>query len=169
MVKNRKYFIIFTPNNQKSIVESIYFKILGVTLVLTVSCGTRVLCGDADQAGYAFYKSSDKRNIISVASSSQSDGFILESNLNMVIYLIELQCKNDVELNNIFNVSPIYVPTSNDLPSNDNQSPAGLIFFSRHDGSFLSPTALCGLPTSEVAAQRLCFSRNPVRAGPFAA
>lgn len=149
--------------------ESIYFKILGVSLVMTVSCGAKMLLNDATNTDYTLKNCSLSSHNISISSVDQYDISDIESNLNFVIYLLDLQCKKEVELNQILNGSTAQSYSSTDTFSKSNTtSPAWLN--ANADADILLPSSNRYQPVVvHNLPLQLLTTKNPVRAGPFAA
>ena len=81
--------------------ENIYFKILGVTLVLTVTCGGKALASQDLSKILESASHSDYHTLV-IGSNENSLGHDDGINLDFVFYLIDLQAERDVCINILF-------------------------------------------------------------------
>ncbi len=85
--------------------ESIYFKIIGVSLVLTVSCGSKVWSVDQSSGKFLSEAFSANRQGLTISSSLQNDTPDQALALDYILYLIDVQSKKEACLNIVFNYS----------------------------------------------------------------
>ncbi len=147
--------------------ESIYFKILGVSLVLTVSCGVKALTVSTELS-CSLKSGNFKSQTISIPPSRQYDISDLESNLDYIVYLIDMQCKKGVELNQIFNYSASGSHTTEERVT-DYSSSIALYVSSGLSVSCDSPGILLRFGQSSQSPLQALLCKNPVRAGPVVA
>jgi len=149
--------------------ESIYFKIIGVSLVLTVSCGSKAW--SVDQSGGKLLPEafSGNRHAFTISSSSIHSVGGEALALDYILYLIDIQSKKEACLTIVFNYSnKMVLEQLTETPSDTSGERA------------LPPTRLLHLHLASVGVtipQRDAavvpspsdYCKKPVRAGPAAA
>ncbi|MGV8828839.1 MAG: hypothetical protein ACWA6U_11015 [Breznakibacter sp.] len=156
-----------TPITGIVALESIYFKIIGVSLVLTVSCGSKVWSVDQSTGKFLSEAFSGNRHGLTISSSLQNETPDQALALDYILYLIDLQSKKEASLNIVFNYcqkagfeQPDRIAT--DISSGRASHPFSHFqlhqipvngFIRQHDEALIpSPSDYC---------------KKPVRAGPF--